>query len=645
MDRERLNQLRRLAGLPQDFSCVKEAYTSSVSSTAFNPDSLPHPDLDAHEEDNEEYRRDQTVINLVREVINDILDNVDTEGYNKQDLIHYKAILTDVQDGNEQHAKETFQSMELPARQLLTRKATSPEAKDIVQGYFGAGSVHEGEDKASIQKQIDDLQKQKVNTAGHGRRARIQARIDDLEAKLKMLSEGYNTYGGWRAAVKKKHGPNVEFEGDKDIAQAFVMKNGKRTGVGEWDGAVGELYESEKFETGHKFKKGDHVMYKGEKMVVVVPDAKADFVGVVPLGHEDDKEDVDLVRVSKLHVVEERMDTVDSLVTRIKNAVNDGMDPKAAFKRVMATAPAAMQTKVEQALKTQGVMERVDTVGSLVTRIKAAINDGMDAKAAFKRVMATAPAAMQTKVEQALKADGVMESELAEADTDTRGFKNFGSWKSTLKKVYPGAEVSGDESKASATIKRGNKHYTVGSWSGSEGEIKHGVVLESMHYHTNDAYPNTHVDHETQPVNVTAPYPTIFDKEKEEDEEDYQLANDDTEVKVPQSILNDLKKVIDGVKKEAEQSYHEERKHYYQDTCDALQIVHDQLSKKTVEGLKRAQLYAHRMLNVSRALIPDHVWKFIVDGGQKRSLKDYMNDVKGMKYPITGPRNTLDNND
>ncbi len=45
------------------------------------------------------------------------------------------------------------------------------------------------------------------------------------------------TYHGWKAAVRKKY-PEAKFEGNKDICQAF---NG-RFGVGEWDGAKGELY-------------------------------------------------------------------------------------------------------------------------------------------------------------------------------------------------------------------------------------------------------------------------------------------------------------------------------------------------------------------------------------------------------------------
>ena len=44
------------------------------------------------------------------------------------------------------------------------------------------------------------------------------------------------TYQAWRRKVKTLW-PTATFEGDKDIACAFC--DGK--GVGEWDGAVGEV--------------------------------------------------------------------------------------------------------------------------------------------------------------------------------------------------------------------------------------------------------------------------------------------------------------------------------------------------------------------------------------------------------------------
>jgi hypothetical protein len=47
----------------------------------------------------------------------------------------------------------------------------------------------------------------------------------------------YTTYSGWKAACRKAGA--TEFDGDRDICQA--KKDGK--GVGEWDGAVGTVYD------------------------------------------------------------------------------------------------------------------------------------------------------------------------------------------------------------------------------------------------------------------------------------------------------------------------------------------------------------------------------------------------------------------
>jgi hypothetical protein len=164
-------------------------------------------------------------------------------------------------------------------------------------------------------------------------------------------------------------------------------------------------------------------------------------------------------------------------------------------------------------------------------------------------------------------------------------------------------------------------------------------VTESMHSHKEN-YPLTHKDAE-HPQSVDAQYDTVWDK-PEENEEDYRMANDTDSVKVPPRILSELQRVIKEVTAEAEKAKPRdyERAHYYEATAEAMQIVHDFLSEKTVEGLKQAQLYVHRMANVSRSLLPDSVWKFIVDGGQKRSLKSYMNAVKD---PVLGkPFDTVD---
>jgi hypothetical protein len=74
-----------------------------------------------------------------------------------------------------------------------------------------------------------------------GRPKKVREFIENLryvvEVKNHMDETEYNTYSGWRAACKKAGAD--EFEGDRDICQA--KKAGK--GVGEWDGAVGTVYD------------------------------------------------------------------------------------------------------------------------------------------------------------------------------------------------------------------------------------------------------------------------------------------------------------------------------------------------------------------------------------------------------------------
>lgn len=64
---------------------------------------------------------------------------------------------------------------------------------------------------------------------------------------LREAKGEYNSFKSWKAAIKKKH-PDAWIEGDEDIAQAMVgpkpYKHGETKAVGEWDGAKGELFES-----------------------------------------------------------------------------------------------------------------------------------------------------------------------------------------------------------------------------------------------------------------------------------------------------------------------------------------------------------------------------------------------------------------
>jgi len=62
-----------------------------------------------------------------------------------------------------------------------------------------------------------------------------EARQEITEAR----GERIQTYSAWRRACKQK-APDVRFDGDKDICNASVWKDGKPIkAVGEWDGEKG----------------------------------------------------------------------------------------------------------------------------------------------------------------------------------------------------------------------------------------------------------------------------------------------------------------------------------------------------------------------------------------------------------------------
>ena len=70
---------------------------------------------------------------------------------------------------------------------------------------------------------------------------------------------------------------------------------------------VHEAEEKENFKTEQKFKKGMRVKHDGKTCIVEVPDAKADFVGIVPLGKEGDESAVKQVHADELTIAEHQL--------------------------------------------------------------------------------------------------------------------------------------------------------------------------------------------------------------------------------------------------------------------------------------------------------------------------------------------------
>ena len=81
-----------------------------------------------------------------------------------------------------------------------------------------------------------------------------------VEAKNHLGETVYSTFPSWKAACKKQY-PDVWFDGDIDICNAFVgtkpYKRGESKAVGEWDGNEGCMFIREDVEYAKKLVRGE----------------------------------------------------------------------------------------------------------------------------------------------------------------------------------------------------------------------------------------------------------------------------------------------------------------------------------------------------------------------------------------------------
>lgn len=139
------------------------------------------------------------------------------------------------------------------------------------------------------------------------------------------------------------------------------------------------------------------------------------------------------------------------------------------------------------------------------------------------------------------------------------------------------------------------------------------------------------------PETVKNEFTTQLDQRGDQSMDDY--AN---KAKVPAKVKSALKDAISEFEKDAKKFGRSgsdmETKQFYLDAGEAFQQLLDHLNAGTIMDVKKAQQFASSLMGPMLHKIPDVVWDFITNGGQKRSLKDYMNKVD--KFPIEGPRNS-----
>lgn len=107
----------------------------------------------------------------------------------------------------------------------------------------------------------------------------------------------------------------------------------------------------------------------------------------------------------------------------------------------------------------------------------------------------------------------------------------------------------------------------------------------------------------------------------------------DDKVKVPAGIKSALKKVVDEHRAEAKSkdTVDDTRASFCLTVADALQTLHDDLSKGDVEGIKQAQIHMSSYMSPITQHIPSEVVTFITRGGRQSTLKNLFSSIKESK--------------
>ncbi len=152
-----------------------------------------------------------------------------------------------------------------------------------------------------------------------------------------------------------------------------------------------------------------------------------------------------------------------------------------------------------------------------------------------------------------------------------------------------------------------------------------------------------------KPVNVVSQdEPSIYYPNGSKNESPNQLAtnpyNETQKVNVPAKITNILKEQAAEARKLAETFNMRkdwDSKNFHENLADAYETLVNFLNKETIYGIKEAQIFMTSLMSPMMNKIHPDVIKYIAAGGQLRSLKNYLNDVK---QPVTGVVFSQDSN-
>ena len=174
-------------------------------------------------------------------------------------------------------------------------------------------------------------------------------------------------------------------------------------------------------------------------------------------------------------------------------------------------------------------------------------------------------------------------------------------------------------------------------------ENEEGCMAESTHNYS-PGNKQSHTEVVSDPINVVGQgdkqWANSLDPKEVKNEYTLQVNNrgeqsmseENEKVKVPNDLKSALKQAIkefeEDAKKQGNTHTGQENAQLFADTAAAFQKILDHLNEGSIMDIKHAQIFAQTLMGPMLHKLPDGVWDFLANGGQKRSLKDYMNGVK-----------------
>lgn len=421
---------------------------------------------------------------------------------------------------------------------------------------------------------------------------------DGGEAGLEQLLKAYNTQ---LAQLNESH---VDKDKDKKVQDKETGKSYKVTGHSKGEGPD-EKYDLEdksgrktvkkakdlideaelpgaKPTTSQQFKDGDVILYDDGIYVVVLSDPQADMIGIIPAGlanasADEKNRSVEMVKPDKV-----RKPTEEEMA-------------------VMRQSP-EQRAKIDDDMAAQFSMESVDQE---------------------KRKMAEAvdPNNLLPWAREAIAQEGV----------DFRDAKLMSVNEYEFKQIYSAPDYPHKPRKLVRNL------YRLGDTNVFMARVAEKIDESTHNYKGHQV---SHEDTVSDPINVVGQgdkqWANSLDPKSVKSEVPTQLDNRgdasmgdyETKIKCPARLKNDLRDAIQTFRRDAEKqgSGHtgQETAQLYMDTADAFEKILGHLEAGTLQELKKAQLFATSLMGPMLHKLPDGVWDFITNGGQKRSLKDYM---------------------